>query len=175
MKQRTSMLCVAEVVSVIAALGVVGCGGNSSVPDSGRPEERVAEGTIRQTGGSPNVETRLETEDGPIVLVGPLAAELARAAGAVARVRGASAAENAPDAIRVEAYELVSVDGLSPLVGMLELEDGDLALRKESGQRVELTGGSARMREAAGSKVWVTTRDDGRSIVRWGILKAPGS
>ena len=75
----------------------------------------------------------------------------------------------------MEAYELVSVDGLSPLVGMLELEDGDLVLRKENGQRVELTGGSARMREAAGSKVWVTTRDDGRSIVRWGILKAPGS
>ncbi len=122
-----------------------------------------------------NVETRLETEDGPIVLVGPLAAELARAAGAVARVRGTSAGADAPAAIRVEAYELVSADGLSPLVGMLELEEGELVLRKENGQRIELTGGSARMREAAGSKVWITTRDDGRSIVRWGILQAPGS
>jgi hypothetical protein len=169
------MLCVMGVVFVIAALGATGCGGNSSVPESGGQDERVVEGTIRQTGGTPNVETRLETEDGPIVLVGPLAAELARAAGAVAEVRGTSAGEAAPDAMRVEAYELVSVDGLSPLVGMLELEDEDLALRKENGQRVELTGGSARMREAAGSKVWITTRDDGRSIVRWGILKAPGS
>jgi len=170
MKPLTSLLVIAS-----AMLGVAGCGGNSSVPDSGGQDERVAEGTIRQTGGSPNVETRLETEDGPIVLVGPLAAELARAAGAVASVRGTSAGEDAPDAIRVEEYELVSVDGLIPLVGMLELEDGDLVLRKENGQRVELTGGSERMREAAGSKVWVTTRDDGRSIVRWGILKAPGS
>jgi hypothetical protein len=169
------MLCVMGVVFVIAALGATGCGGNSSVPESGGQDERVVEGTIRQTGGTPNVSTRLETKDGPIILVGPLAAELARAAGAVAEVRGTSAGEAAPDAMRVEAYELVSVDGLSPLVGMLELEDEDLALRKENGQRVELTGGSARMREAAGSKVWVTTRDDGRSIVRWGILKAPGS
>ena len=175
MKQRTGMLFVAEVIFVVSALGVAGCGGNSSVPDSGGPEERIAEGTIRQTGGSPNVETRLETEDGPIVLVGPLAAELARAAGAVARVRGTSAGEDAPDTMRVEAYELVSVDGLSPLVGQLEVEDGDLALRKADGSQVELMGGSARMREAAGSKVWVTTRDDGRSIVRWGILRAPGS
>ena len=174
MKRLTSLLVVALGL-VIAALGVVGCGGNSSVPEPGGQEERVVEGTIRQTGGTPNVSTRLETKAGPIVLVGPLAAELARAAGAVARVSGISAGEDAPDAIQVEAYELVSVDGLSPLVGMLELEDGDLALRKADGQRVDLTGGSARMREAAGSKVWVTTRDDGRSIVRWGILKAPAS
>ena len=170
MKRLTNLLVMAA-----AALGPAGCGGNSSVPDTGGPEERVAEGTIRQTGGAPNVETRLETDDGSIVLVGPLAAELARAAGAVARVRGISAGDDAPEAIQVDQYDLVSVDGLSPLVGMLDLEEGDLALRTEDGRNVELTGGSARMREASGSKVWVTTRDDGRSIVRWGILKSPGS
>lgn len=175
MKRRTSMLCVMGVVFVIAALGATGCGGNSSVPESGGPDEWITEGTIRQVGSSPNVSTRLETKDGPIILVGPLAAELARAAGAVAEVRGTSADRDAPGSMRVEAYELVSVDGLNPLVGQLEVEDGDLALRKADGSQVELLGGSARMREAAGSKVWITTRDDGRSIVRWGILQAPGS
>ena len=169
MKAWTGMLVVA-----LAPLGASGCGGNSSVPESAEAGELVAEGTVRQVGSAPTVTTRIETGDGPIVVVGPLASEIARAAGAVARVHGISPGDSGPKAIRAESYNLVSVDGLSPLVGVLELEDDRIVLRTEDGQGVELIGGSARMREATGSKVWVTTRDDGRSIVRWGILREQG-
>jgi hypothetical protein len=103
-------------------------------------------------------------------VIGPLALEIARAAGAVARVTGPATGDSEADTIRAEAYQLVSVDGMSPLVGVLAVDAGSLILVMDSGRQVNLIGGSARMREATGSKVWVTTRDDGRSIVRWGIL-----
>ncbi len=143
------------------------------MPESAGQNGRVVQGTIRQVGGAPNVSTRLETEDGPVLLRGPLSVEIARAAGAVARVRGTTGDDD-PDVIQVERYELVSVDGLSPLVGMLEWEDGALVLQAGEEIRVELAGGTDRMREASGSRVWVTTREDGRTIIRWGILRPPG-
>ncbi len=136
--------------------------------------EVVVEGTIRQVGALPNVVTRLETDSGAVLLAGPLSEELARAAGAVARIRGQRAEGRAPPAIRVLSYELREVDGLTPRVGVLELQGGELLLRQRSGLRLVLEGGTSRMRDAAGSKVWVTTREDGRTIIRWGIL-APRS
>lgn len=162
-----------ELSVLLAVMVVVGCGSESSVPESDGAEERVAEGTIRQVGSAPNAVTRIETVDGPIVVVGPLGLEIARAAGAVARVHGTASASGASDTIQAARYELVSVDGLRPLVGNLDLRDGSVVLETKDGRQVELLGGSDRMRAAAGSKVWITTRDDGRSIVRWGILSTP--
>lgn len=155
---------------LVGVMFVAGCGSDSSVPESDGSKERVAQGTIRQVGSTPNTTTRIETEDGTVVVVGPLGLEIARAAGAVVRVHGTSIAAGTPDTIRVEKYELLSVDGLTPLVGILDQEDHRLVLDTQDGGRVELVGGSDRMRAAAGSKIWVTTRDDGRSLVRWGIL-----
>jgi len=173
--KRPTMKLAGTVVLATAALSTSGCGADSSVPESDAAAERVVEGTIRQVGGAPVARTQIETETGPIVIAGPLALEIARAAGAVARVHGTSGVDNAPDVIQANTYELLSVDGLTPLVGLLDLDDRNLVLRTADGLRAELIGGSARMREAAGSKVWVTTRDDGVSIVRWGILNPPGS
>lgn len=159
---------------VTAALGMAGCGRESPVPDASGSGERVAEGTIRQVGGAPNATTRIETGAGPVVVIGPLSLEIARAAGAVARVTGPATGDVASDTIRAEAYHLVSVDGMSPLVGVLALDDGSLMLATDSGRQVDLIGGTNRMREAVGSKIWVTTREDGRSVVRWGILREQG-
>ncbi len=82
-----------ELPVLLAVMVVVGCGSESSVPESDGAqervaEERVAEGTIRQVGSAPNAVTRIETVDGPIVVVGPLALEIARASGGVGRVYG---------------------------------------------------------------------------------------
>lgn len=151
-----------------------GCGGSSAVPESTDRVERVVQGTIRQVGGTPNVSTRIETEGESVVLVGDLAVELARAAGAVARVYGATVADDR-NRIRVHSYELVSVDGRTPLVGILDTLRGAVVLRADDGTDAELAGGTARMREAAGSRIWVTTREDERTIVRWGILRPAGS
>ena len=159
---------------VTAALGMAACGREPPSPDASGSGERVAGGTIRQVGSAPNATTRIETGAGPVVVIGPLALEIARAAGAVARVTGPATGDSAAVTIRAEAYHLMSVDGISPLVGVLALDAGSLVLAADSGGRVDLIGGSARMREAVGSKVWVTTRDDGRSIVRWGILRERG-
>lgn len=155
---------------VTAALGMAACGREPPVPDASGSGKRVAEGTIRQVGSAPSVTTRIETGAGSVVVIGPLALEIARAAGALARVTGSATGDGEADTIRAEAYQLVSVDGMSPLVGVLAVDAGSLILVMDSGRQVDLIGGSARMREATGSKVWVTTRDDGRSIVRWGIL-----
>ncbi|MGW8283167.1 MAG: hypothetical protein ACWGON_07695 [Gemmatimonadota bacterium] len=164
---------------VLAALAgtapvAAGCGGGSAVPESTGRMERVVQGTIRQVGGMPNVSTRIETGVESVVLVGELAVELARAAGAVARVYGTTVADGA-DRIQVQSYELLSVDGRTPLVGVLDTYNGAIVLRDDDGTVAELAGGTARMREAAGSRVWVTTREDGRTIVRWGILRPVGS
>jgi hypothetical protein len=157
--------------SVLLTVVLAGCGPDSSVPESAGGGTAVAEGTVRQVGSAPVATTRIETEDGPVVVVGPLALELARASGAVARVHGSASGSGGPDTIRAVKYELVSVDGLSPLVGVLGLTDGRLTVATEYGQRVGLDGASDRMRSAVGSKIWVTTSDDGRSVVRWGILR----
>jgi hypothetical protein len=158
--------------SVLLVAVLVGCGPESAVPESAGTGTLVVEGTVRQVGSTPSAATRIETGDGPVVVVGPLAAEIARASGAVARIQGTDPGGGTADTIRAVNYELVSVDGLSPLVGILALEDGVVAVGTEDGRRVELVGASDRLRSAAGSKVWVTTRDDGRTVVRWGILRA---
>ena len=151
---------------------LMGCRPDPSVPEStGAGTAVVAEGTVRQVGSAPNAATRIETEEGPVVVVGPLTMEIARAIGAVARVHGVVSGSSGSDTIRAETYELVSVDGLSPLVGILGLAGGKLTVATGYGQRVEIAGASDRMRSAVGSKIWVTTRDDGRSVVRWGILR----
>lgn len=159
-----------RVLVLAHAVALAACGG--SAPDSGPGDDRdrTAVGTIRQTGAIPIPDTRLETAEGAIVLVGPLAAELARVAGAEVLVRGTVSAGADPPTIRVSDYEIRDVDGLRPFVGLLEERNGTLVLRTERGEERTLTGSSERMRRAAGSRVWVTTRGDEGGVVRWGIL-----
>ena len=163
-----------RVLVLAHAAALAACGGSTPDPGPGEDRDRTAVGTIRQTGAIPTPDTRLETAAGAIVLVGPLAAELARVAGAEVLVRGSVASGADPPTIRVSEYEIRDVDGLRPIVGMLEVRNGALVLRTEDGEERAITGTSERMLRAAGSRVWVTTRGDGSGVVRWGILRPAG-
>ena len=116
-------------------------------------------GTVRVVGSAPvNVSVVLQPADGgSIQLVGPLRDELRRLAGAEVAVDGP--VEPAPDPladrqIRVDDYEILSVDGEPVLSGTVEGRSGEwVLLRTPGGELVYLGGATSQL--ATGQKVWV--------------------
>ncbi|MDT8435676.1 MAG: hypothetical protein RRA92_02865 [Gemmatimonadota bacterium] len=160
-----------------ASLLAGGCGGNAgggetADPQVARPAGTV-EGTVRQTGSPPAVQTRLETEDGSVRVVGALAAEVGRVIGAVVRVRGPLGSEAGERTIEARDYQIVSVDGRSPRVGeIVPADDGGLALRGRDGTLTPLRDAPERLRGAIGAWAWVVPSQDG-GVARYGILRDP--
>lgn len=163
---------------VLLVLAGAACGANRA-PEAGQGETAGAPrdtitGTVRQVGGTPFTRTVVEGETTSATVVGPLAGELTRLAGAEVRVVGPAAEGEFPGpAIRVEGYEVLSVDGDDPLVGLLRHEAG-------SGYRVETADGEAvplrsvppGLGAAAGGKVWVVVDESG-GVLRYGVLREP--
>ena len=114
----------------------------------------------------------LRAEDGTSVgLVGDLAAELVRLSGAVVTVRGNEAPAPADRGLDVTEYEVVSVNGETPSVGVLERRDGVYWLGSDPG--VRLTGVPDALAQAVGAKVWVTgsSGTDGVAVQSYGIIR----
>jgi hypothetical protein len=116
-------------------------------------------GTVRIVGSAPmNVQVVLEPDGGRGVrLVGPLASELQRLAGARVAVRGAIAPS--PDPIvdrQIEAsgYEILSVNDRPVVMGEIVGVSGEwVRLRTAEGEEVFLSGAPSDFR--VGQKVWV--------------------
>ena len=114
----------------------------------------------------------LRAEDGTSVgLVGDLAAELARLSGAVLTVRGNEAPAPADRGLDVTEYEVVSVNGETPSVGVLERRDGVYWLGSDPG--VRLMGVPDALAQAVGARVWVTgsSGTDGVTVQSYGIIR----
>ncbi len=114
----------------------------------------------------------LRAEDGTSVgLVGDLAAELARLSGAVVTVRGNEAPAPADRGLEVTEYEVVSVNGETPSVGVLERRDGAYWLGDDPG--VHLMGVPDALAQEVGAKVWVTGSSgaDGVTVQSYGIIR----
>lgn len=152
-------------LALLVALALAGCAAQPPEPPDSAPasaaeggSERLV-GTVRVVGSAPmNVSVVLQPPGGGSVqLVGPLRDELRRLAGAEVAVDGPS--EPSPDPLadrqlRVDRYEILSVDGEPVLSGTVEGRSGEwLLLRTTAGELVYLGGATSGLAE--GQKVWV--------------------
>ncbi len=154
------------------AVGVSGTteGGGGEVPEPSSLLEFT--GPVTSTGTEGMRMVNLRAEDGSSVgLVGDLAAELARLSGAVVTARGNEAPAPADRGLEVTEYEVVSVNGETPSVGVLERRDGVYWLGGVPG--VQLLGVPDALAQAVGAKVWVTgpSGADGWTVQSYGIIR----
>jgi hypothetical protein len=129
-------------------------------------------GPVTSTGTEGMRMVNLRADDGSSVgLVGDLATELARLSGAVVTVRGNEAPAPADRGLDVTEYEVVSVNGETPSVGVLERRGGVYWLGSDPG--VRLMGVPEALTQAVGAKVWVTGSSgaDGVTVQSYGIIR----
>lgn len=130
-------------------------------------------GEVVAGGVADNPQTSLRVEGrGPVVLAGPLEAELRRLNGATVTVAGGLAA-SPPNAFMVSRYEIALVDGVRPSVGTLVTRAGGLALAGTD--TVRLASVPTALQSKAGAKVWIVGRRSGPELTvqSYGILREP--
>lgn len=172
---RAALALAAAVLLVPAASG---CAGNAhpgeEAADAGSvPADSVA-GEVRQVGSTPFTRTVVEGGDAAVTVTGPLEPELRRLVGARVRVVGSRVEGDGPGtAFRVERYDVLSVDGEEPRVGVLGYEAGaGYRIETESGETVPLTSVPTELGTKVGGKVWVVLSDTG-GVLRYGVLREP--
>lgn len=164
----------AGVAAGVLLLGLAACSGSPN-PDDGAPGAAAPDsvrGSVRQVGSSPFVRTVVEGAD-TVTVTGDLESEISRLSGARVLVTGTLATGDYPGP-RLEAasYEILSVDGREPVVGILA-EDGEgFYLDRDDREPVRLRAVSSGLASRIGGKVWVVTGEDG-SVRRYGILRPP--
>lgn len=171
---------IATAVCAAVVSTALGCGGGNSTPDTspdaqaGSAAMETLQGTVALTGSEPAVMVSLRLADGGSVdLVGPLREELGRLSGAVASVRGSR--EAGGRSFTAESYEVVSVNGEKPVVGVMVERDG--AIWIDGAESVRLTAVSDNLRAHMGAKMWVTGPRSGDSlqVQSYGVIREPGS
>lgn len=159
---------------VLAGALLPGCG-SSSPPDDGSPGAAppdTAVGTVRQVGNTPFTRTVVEGTD-TVTVDGRLAEEVARLSGARVRVTGTLSTGQYPGpTLDVADYEILSVDGDRPEVGVLRADGEGPYLDREGDDPLRLRAVGSGLRGQVGAKVWVVTGQDG-VVQRYGILRPP--
>lgn len=112
---------------------------------------------------------------GGVRLVGPLEGELRRLGGATVRVRGQPVGEATRGRLEVRSYQVLSIDGQVPVVGILTLRGGEPWVL--GADTVRLEGGPPELRALGGAKVWVVgpRRGAALEVQSYGVLAAPGA
>ena len=157
------------------AVPVTPDGGDTDVDVEEAPAETSLlefTGSVRSTGTEGMRMVNLRADDGTSLgLVGDLAPELATLSGAVVTVRGEEADAPAGTGLDVTEYEIVSVNGETPSVGILEMRSDEYWLAGDS--EVHLDGVPAALAEALGAKVWVTgpSGSDRLTVQSYGIIR----
>lgn len=169
-------------LAVAATLLVTGtaadCAGNARPGAESADDGAVAldslVGEVRQVGSTPFARTLVEDGDTAVTVTGPLEPELVRLVGARVRVVGSRVEGDGPGTtVRVERYDVLSVDGEEPRVGVLGYEAGaGYRLTTESGETIPLTSVPTRLGTEVGGKVWVVLSDAG-GVLRYGVLREP--
>ena len=178
---------------VVIALVVAGLGGCSPARDgaetgagamaedevASQPSVRDGEGEeIEHTGrvvvsGSAGMAViALQTEGGQSVgLAGELLDELTRLSGAVVAVAGPPARTLQGEGVDVVRYEVVSVDGEKPVVGVLA--GGEGAFRLESAESLALVDVPEQLAEQVGAKIWVVGPEtaEGTRVRSYGVIR----
>ncbi len=123
-----------------------------------QPGDGRVRGIVRVVGSAPvNVQVIVVPAEGEsVALAGPLVSEIRRLSGAEVEVWGTDDGRAVMGSRVIEAteYEVISVDGNPVVMGIVERGPrGDLVLRTETGDRVQIDGATDRFRE--GQKVWI--------------------
>lgn len=129
----------------------------------------TARGTVRRLGSEGSVRTVVQG-DSAVVVLGDYEPELARIAGAVAWVSGTPAGSPYGAALNVTQYQILSVDGEVPVVGILAQDAEGYFIRMDDGGIVRVDV-SDRLATQLGAKVWVVLGPDQVTVTRYGILR----
>ena len=132
-------------------------------------------GRIMVTGSEPTVMVSLAIEgESALYLKGQLLPELRRLSGATVEVYGARAGTAPMARFDVVEYEVVEIDGLKPVVGVLRESGG--AYRIASGEdETTLAAVPRELSGLVGAKVWVTGVWEGGvlRVQSYGVIREP--
>ena len=127
-------------------------------------------GLVRVTGSTPREQVIIEPADAePIEVRGELRVELLRLDGA--RVE-ASGTRRASGYLDVADYEILEIAGFRPVVGILTVNDDDLAVRTRAGESVAVREAPADLKAQDGAKVWVILDENG-VLQGYGVIREP--
>ena len=138
------------------------------------PSETVLTGKVSVGGLAGQQVTSLQVEGGkPARLVGPLEGELQRLNSATVWVAGAPVA-TPTNGFAVTRYDIVSIDGAKPLVGVTMNRAGGVWLATAT-DTVQLTTPPSDLTSKVGAKVWVVGRRNGAELTvqTHGIIRDP--
>jgi len=162
------------VIATVAAATAVGCSPQNEM-DSSPGAEAAADtltGVVRRIGNEPFVRTLVQGDDTAFV-AGDWEPEVATLAGAQVMIVGTYTTGDMPGTyMDVASYQIVSVDGDVPYVGILESDDDGFYLSMDGDEVPRLTALSEELQAQKGAKVWVVVTDEG-VVQRYGIIAAP--
>ena len=153
-------------------IAMTGCGGSGNTAQLASASPETLVGEVQLTGSEPVVMVTVRTESGrEVIVTGVLRAELRNLSGAVVAVQGKSAAGSD---FEVQSYEVRSIEGEEPSVGVLVERDGDIWLDGDG--QVRLVEVPARLQTQIGAKVWILGRsvDGGLHPQTFGVIRRPG-
>lgn len=158
-----------------AALIAVGCANKTDVEagsSTNAAEADTVTGLVRRIGNEPFVRTVVQGDD-TVFVSGDWEAEIATLAGAQVMVIGTYTTGDMPGKyMEVTRYEIVSVDGDVPAVGVLMSDDDGFYITMEGEQIVRLTAVSPELKTREGAKVWLVVSETG-VVQRYGIISSP--
>ena len=125
------------------------------------PSETVLTGRVTVGGLAGQQRTTLQVEGGsPTLLTGALEPELRRLNAATVLVAGAPGAAAPSASFAVSRYEVLSIEGSTPLVGTLTVRDGSTWLVVDR-DTLKLSSTTPEIRAKVGAKVWIVGRRSG--------------
>lgn len=163
-------------VLLVSAIGATATtchhGTRPGAPSATRPDT-TAVGVIRMVGAAPREILALVVGTARVAIEGDLQPELTTLVGARVEVHGPIGPGEPPvagRAITVRGYRILDVGGAPPVVGQLEMRDGEWWI-----DTVKLTSVPPDLARARGGKVWVTgTGSAGRLTVQlFGVIVPP--
>lgn len=136
----------------------------------GVPGPDTIGGRVRLAGNAPFTRTILEGDTGSVAVVGEYAAEVGRLSGAVVRASGEAQAGALGPEIRATSYEILSIDGERPLVGILAREGEEWLLVGSDGARRSLRAVPERFATLPGARLWIVVNEGG-AVISYGVLR----
>ena len=190
--------CSLRTTLVFGALAAAACGGGRDVPDETPSGDQPAAETnapvAQESEADATDSVDLETLTGQILITGTaqlefvtlqidgggavnlsgaLSSELRQLSGAMVSVEGSRTGANPLEGSEANAYEVTSIDGERPSVGILQERDGGFAIA--AAETVRLAGIPDALRGQVGAKVWVVGRqtDFGLQVQSYGVIRGP--
>ena len=183
---------------VLGAFVAAACGGRADAPDETQPGDQPAAGTgaavTEESGAAAADPPELERLSGQVLITGTaqmefvtlqidgggavnlsgvLLQELRQLSGATVSVQGSRTTDTSLPGFEATAYEVTSIDGERPSVGILQERDGAFTIAGEETVRLNAVPDALRGQVAA--KVWVVGRqtDSGLQVQSYGVIREP--